>query len=265
MPAKAGILLYSVQMNELVSAYDRELLIRDKYNGDVNADISEDLKRLAAGEPLAYVIGWIPFLGLKIALDSSPLIPRPETEWWTEKLIEHLRYRFEARPFKLLDLCAGSGAIGLAVLSHLPNAHVSFGEIDPPHVELIKKNLSVNDLSPNRADIRVGDLFETFGTGKFDIIASNPPYIPEGRMLETSVTNYEPSQGLFGGPDGMQVIRAILKDCRKHLSAGGELWVECDIENIGATESLVRAAGADETAIHEDLYGRPRLLVSHFA
>ena len=258
-------------MSESVSAHDRELLIRDKYNGDANADISEDLKRLAAGEPLAYVIGWIPFLGLKIALDSSPLIPRPETEWWTEKLIEHLRYRFDAtedrgaQPFRLLDLCAGSGAIGLAVLSHLPNAYVSFGEIDPAHVELIKKNLFVNDLPPNRADVRASDIFEVFGTEQFDIIAANPPYIPEGRMLETSVTNYEPSQGLFGGPDGMQVIRAILKDCRKHLSAGGELWMECDIENIGATESLVRAAGADETTIHEDLYGRPRLLVSHFA
>ena len=70
---------------------DRELLIRDKYEGDANADMNEDLARLAAGEPLAYVIGWIPFLGLRIYLDSKPLIPRPETEWWTEVLIKHLQ------------------------------------------------------------------------------------------------------------------------------------------------------------------------------
>ena len=255
-------------MNEQLSAHERELLIRDKYNGDANADISEDLKRLAAGEPLAYVIGWIPFLGLKIALDSSPMIPRPETEWWTEKLIAHLKYRFTQgdthKPFRLLDLCAGSGAIGLAVLSHLSNAHVSFGEIDPSHIELIKKNLGLNELNEDRADIRLSDVFEAFDTEQFDIIVSNPPYIPDGRALDASVTSFEPSKALFGGPDGMQIIRTILKDCTKHLTPSGELWMECDIDNIGATEMLARAAGVSETAIHEDLYGRPRLLVGHF-
>ena len=71
-----------------------KLLRRDKYNGNEEIDITADIQRLAFGEPLAYVIGWIPFLGLTIGLGSMPLIPRSETEWWTEKLIEHLRYRF---------------------------------------------------------------------------------------------------------------------------------------------------------------------------
>jgi len=87
-------------------------LLRDKYGGDPKADLTQDIARLDAGEPLAYVIGWIPFLGLTIRLDSHPLIPRPETEWWTEELIAHLKDLFGDTPFRLLDMCAGSGAIG---------------------------------------------------------------------------------------------------------------------------------------------------------
>src|SRR4051812_37967220 len=120
---------------------DIELLARDKYDGDASRITQEDRARLAAGEPLAYVIGWVPFLGLSIGLDTHPLIPRPETEWWTEELVGRLRERFGARPFKLLDLCAGSGAIGLAVLKELPGAQVSFAELSPEHTELILRNI----------------------------------------------------------------------------------------------------------------------------
>jgi release factor glutamine methyltransferase len=252
-----------------------ELLRRDKYDGDAHADITADVERLAAGEPLAYVIGWIPFLSLKIGLESRPLIPRPETEWWTEKLIEHLKYRFavhevsgsQAEPpttFRLLDLCAGSGAIGLAVLSQLPNAYVSCGEIDSNHVEQITKNLTINGLGAHRVDIHASDLFDAFKGQRFDVIVSNPPYIPESRELDTSVMNYEPSEALLAGKEGLDIIRRIIKEAPKYLNPGGELWMECDIENVAAAEDLVRAAGADESAIHLDLYGRPRLIVGHF-
>jgi release factor glutamine methyltransferase len=112
-----------------LSKEERQLL-DEKYAGNAAAEgFKDDRKRLAAGEPLAYVIGWQPFLGLKIYLDSRPLIPRPETEWWTEELIKHLNERFGDAPFRLLDLCAGSGAIGIAVLAMMPGARVSFGEL----------------------------------------------------------------------------------------------------------------------------------------
>jgi release factor glutamine methyltransferase len=257
-----------------ISTQDREHLIRDKYHGDAGADLTDDVKRLAAGEPLAYVIGWIPFLDLAIGLDSEsgaenvrPLIPRPETEWWTEKLIEHLEYRFgtSEQPFRLLDLCAGSGAIGLAILSRFPHARVSFSELNSAHTELIRKNLKRNNLDESRADIRTSDLFENFKNEYFDIVATNPPYIPDSRKLDDSVAQYEPREALFGGPDGMTIMKKILKDAPKHLNRDGELWMECDIENIHQAETLARAAGADESAIHLDLYGRPRLLVARFA
>ncbi len=249
------------------------LLIRDKYNGDDSADISEDLKRLAEGEPLAYVIGWIPFLGLKIFLDSHPLIPRPETEWWAEKLIDHLKYRFGNEPFTLLDLCAGSGAIGLAILKAFPNAHVSFGELVPEHISLIQKNIEVNALDVSRTDVRESDLFNSFAIDepptRFNIIATNPPYIPEGRvgddeLLSADVTEFEPAKALFAGADGMQLISKIIPQSKKFLLPDGELWLECDIANADATLNLAQKSDTSEAAVHLDQYGRARLLVAHF-
>lgn len=243
---------------------DRDLLIRDKYDGEVPAEaLEEDMARLASGEPLSYVIGWIPFLGLRIRLDSHPLIPRPETEWWTNELISHLRERFGAKPFRLLDLCAGSGAIGLAVLKELPNAHVSFGELMPEHVELIKQNLQENNLDAARADIRQSDLFAAF-TEEFDVIATNPPYIPEQRALDASVTDFEPPESLFSGNDGLSLIRKIAEQAKTHLLVEGEVWLEADTENVGTAKTLLETYGAQRSEIRTDQYGRPRFVVAYY-
>ncbi|MBY0111123.1 peptide chain release factor N(5)-glutamine methyltransferase [Patescibacteria group bacterium] len=239
---------------------DVEALIQDKYQGDRGADMAEDLGRLMRGEPLAYVIGWIPFLGLTIHLDSRPLIPRPETEWWTEKLVQNLQDTYGSEPFRFLDLCAGSGAIGLAVLKHFPNANVSFGEIDEAHAALIRKNIAANNLPD--ADIRIGDLFAPFLGKVFDVIATNPPYIPEDRTLEDSVTKYEPEIALYGGEDGLSLIRRIITEAHTHLTPGGALWIEADMDNIEEAKSLMNEADFAAT-IHTDLYGRPRLLVGN--
>ena len=260
---------------EVVTPTDIAALIRDKYDGNRDADITDDLQRLASGEPLAYVIGWIPFLNLKIYLEAQdteplagiahPLIPRPETEWWTEKLIDHLKYKFENRPFTFLDLCAGSGAIGLAVLAAFPHAHVSFGEINPELKLLIQKNLEENNLDDTHADIRIGDLFTPFGDEHFDIIATNPPYIPETSLatLEKEVMDFEPHQALFSEADGLGIIRKIIAQTPQHLSLNGELWMECDISNIETAERLVRTnfSTTFESTIHMDQYNRPRLLI----
>lgn len=259
-------LVYTAGMDEL------QAVVRDKYDDDASKVTDEDRQRLAAGEPLGYVIAWIPFLGLQISLSSRPLIPRPETEWWTERLIAHLRERFGDSPFRLLDLCAGSGAIGLSILKSFPNARVSFGELKPEHCEQIRKNIALNDLDASRADVRASDLFDAFvGTEDgaaevWDSIAANPPYIPAAREmeLEQSVTQYEPHEALFAGDDGMGIISRILEEASAHLSAGGELWMECDIANIEAAEDRSGEAGASRSVILNDQYGRPRVLVSYF-
>ncbi len=237
---------------------DKDALIREKYAGDREAPgLAGDLARLAAGEPLAYVIGTIPFLGLSIGLSSRPLIPRPETEWWAEELIQHVG----ARSCRVLDLCAGSGAIGLALLKHCPDARVTLGELVPEHVEEIRKNLETNGLDASRADIRESDLFAAFTDERFDVIATNPPYIPEGRALDASVTKFEPHEALYSGADGLDLIRRIAQEAPRHLTGNGELWMECDAGNIKEARELVAGTFA-RAEIRTDLYGRERLIVA---
>lgn len=242
---------------------DLRALRQDKHGNDPAADMTEDVARLSAGEPLAYVIGWIPFLGLRLRLDSRPLIPRPETEWWTEKLIAHLKERFGDEPFSLLDLCAGSGAIGLAVLKACPGAHVFLGELDARHAELIRKNLETNDLDASRAEVRTSDLFESFKGERFDIIATNPPYVPSSRVLPESVTKYEPGSALYAGTDGLRVIRRIADEASGCVREGGEIWMECDIGNIDEARALLERE-ARKVEMWTDPYGRARLLVSYY-
>lgn len=246
-----------------VSPEDIRALIRDKYDGDKDADLREDLARLSSGEPLAYVIGWIPFLGCRIELASRPLIPRVETEFWADRMIAHLKERFGDRPFSLLDLCAGSGAIGIAVLKHIPSAYVSFAEIDPAHVEQIRANLLLAGVA-DRAEVRAGDLFAPFADTRFDVIATNPPYVPSERTLEKSVAVFEPSIALFAGTDGLSVIEQLLTDAPRHLTEGGEVWLECDSTHADAVRECARAHGAVTSAINEDQYGRPRYVVSYY-
>lgn len=248
----------------LPTSTDIALLIRDKYGGSNAADITSDLVRLAHGEPLAYVIGWIPFLSLSIRLDSQPLIPRPETEWWTETLIAHINERFGTGRCTVLDLCAGSGAIGLAVLSECPSAHVSFGELSPLHTALIGMNADENKLDTSRSTIRSGDLFTPFAGEKFDIIATNPPYIPSDRALEESVSGFEPSEALYSGLEGLDTIERIVSDAPEHLAPGGELWMECDVSNIERAATLMKERGFENVEIRTDLYSRPRIVVGYF-
>ena len=251
-----------------VSPRDIEFLIRDKYPdlkpGDASLGLQEDIARLEAGEPLAYVIGWMPFFGLRIRLDSKPLIPRSETEWWTELLIIHLKRKFGQQPFALLDLCAGSGIIGLAVLKNCPNAQVTFAELVAEHAELIRKNLRENGLDESRVRVLSGDLFAPLVNERFDIIATNPPYIPEGRALDKSVLAYEPREALYAGLDGLALIDRIALDAADHLNALGEIWVECDISNVKDARDRLLSGGAQVAEIRTDQYGRSRLAVGYY-
>ncbi|MEK7602401.1 MAG: HemK/PrmC family methyltransferase [Patescibacteria group bacterium] len=241
---------------------DPELLIRDKYDGDARLVTETDRKRLTSGEPLAYVIGWIPFLGLRIYLDSHPLIPRPETEWWTELLVAHLTERFGDQPFTFLDMCAGSGAIGLSVLKACPSAHVTFSELEATHLETIQKSIQGNGLNESRATLIQGDLFASLPGATFDCIAINPPYIPSGRELPGSVALYEPANALFSGGDGLDLIHTFSNEVKQYLKPGAEVWLEADVENIHEAETLLSAGGALRTDIRTDLYGRKRIVVA---
>lgn len=239
---------------------DERFLLEEKYGGVATPEFERDVARIHLGEPVAYVIGHQPFLGLTIPLDSHPLIPRPETEWWSERFLEKIKNVNASGTFAFLDLCAGSGAIGAAALARLPNARVSFGEINPAHESTIRKTIAENNLDAARADIRIGDLFAPFGKEQFDFIAANPPYIPEGRVLPESVHAHEPAEALFSGADGLTLIRHIAKALPTHLAVGGEAWIECDSPHAAAACGLFAAEGFVCTVMN-DQYDAPRVLV----
>jgi HemK-like putative methylase len=248
---------------------DEQWLLEEKYAGVATPAYGADKERLASGEPLAYVIDHQPFLGLTIYLDSHPLIPRVETEWWIELLLKKVAEKYASPKANMsatltfLDLCAGSGAIGCTALARLPQAHVSFGEIDPEHQSTILKNIRENSLDESRADIRIGDLFEPFGDTKFDIIAANPPYIPSGRVLDSSVAEHEPALALFAEEDGLSVIRRIAKELPHHLKKEGEAWIEVDSAHAATACALFTAEGFI-ASIRTDQYGAPRVIVVSF-
>lgn len=245
---------------ETYTKEERQLL-DEKYSGVPSEAFETDRARLASGEPLAYVIGWQPFLGLQIHLDSRPLIPRPETEDWTEKLIAQLNKNQTG--ISVLDVCAGSGAIGCAILKHVPHADVWFSELDEVHVETIQKNIRTNNLDASRAHVVSGDLFASLEGKKFSVIATNPPYIPEGRVLPESVSLYEPHKALFAGSDGLSLIRRIAASAKEHMLPGGQLWLECDSEHV---EAAMRCfwGSASRVDMRKDQYGRPRLIVGYY-
>ena len=213
-------------------------LLRDKYNGVPSADFARDVQLLESGVPLAYVIGWVPFLDAKIYLDSKPLIPRPETEYWTAVAIKELQSSSLKNP-KVLDLCAGSGCVGIAVAKKIPDAEVHFIEIDPAHHSTIRKNILENDIDEKRTRILGGDLFE-YAENNYDMILANPPYIATAlsSRVDQNVLAHEPKQALWAGEDGMNFIKKIIDLAPKYLSKNGVLYIEHEPEQVEKIQAL---------------------------
>lgn len=219
--------------------YSQEIkwLLDDKYNGIETDAFHDDVKRLESGVPLAYVIGWQPFCNTKIYLDSHPLIPRPETEYWTKLVIDKIK---EKKNLKVLDLCAGSGCIGVAILKNIPDSIVDFIEIDTSHHATILKNVRENETDENRVKIFGGSLFENI-TDQYDVIVTNPPYIdPQlSDRIGENVLEYEPEIALFGGNAGMELITEILAQIPHFLRPGGVLYVEHEPEQVEEIQKLL--------------------------
>ncbi len=250
-----------------------EWLLSEKYHGEKTAGFFTDCARLEAGEPLAYIIGSIPFLNTTIHLDSHPLIPRHETEYWVEQAITTIKKTLPKQDLGLarglasggvyiLDLCAGSGAIGVAVAKAVPEATVTFAELDPAHLPTIKNNLTENTFIYESIKYPVieSDLFSNI-TGVFDYILTNPPYIDaEAHTVEESVTAHEPHLALFGGEAGLAIITRIICEASSYLTPHGQLWIEHEPFQAEAINILATTNGFTVTH-HKDQYGTVRYSV----
>lgn len=240
-------------------------LLRDKYRGVESVAFHADCARLEAGEPLAYVIGHVPFLDCTVYLDSHPLIPRPETEFWVEKAISEIMLQASVAS-RVLDLCAGSGAIGVAVAKIIPATQVTLVEIDPKHLLTIKKNCQYNLGITNTIKIVLGDLFSKLASEeKFDFILSNPPYIDAtANTVEANVVAHEPTLALFGGEAGMELIAKIIADAPLYLTPVGQLWIEHEPFQTNAVTALAHRHQF-QIVTHLDQYKTPRYSVLSMA
>lgn len=250
-----------------MASQDVDWLLKEKYGGEKSAAFFADCKRLALGEPLAYIIGYVPFLNTKIYLDSRPLVPRPETEYWVEEAINTIRGGAtlplglpEEKKLHILDLCAGSGCVGVVVAKALPTALVDFGELDSKHLPTIKKNLTENGINLNQTNVVHTNLFSHL-PGKYDFILTNPPYIDASlNRVEPSVQQYEPYVALFGGEKGLEIIEMLIKDAPAHLSPGGQLWIEHEPEQSADIQTIGTKHGFSVTT-HKDQFSVERYSV----
>lgn len=243
-----------------IMTHERRWLIDEKYDGVETSAFRGDLVRLAHGEPLAYLIGHIPYLDTTIFLDSRPLIPRSETEYWTGQAISEIKRR--EIPVTVLDLCAGSGCIGVAVLNAVPMARVDFCEINASHCATITKNLEVNTTDLKRVQIYRGDLFAEIAKteSRYDFILANPPYIARNQVgrIQKSVMAYEPAQALFGGADGMEYIARIITQAPQYLAKSGVLYIEHEPEQKQAIHALARSLAYTSCETHPDQWQTDR-------
>lgn len=263
---RAGVEAYSLEARLLVShavGKSKEAFLRDLrlYTSTENEQkINALLQRRLAGEPLAYLIGEWEFYGLPIKVTPDVLIPRMDTEVLVETAVNALVGRkMDAR---ILDLCSGSGCIGCAISHELPAARLVMVDISDRALEISKQNLRLN--RQNRTICLKADALAKppMSIGTFDLIVSNPPYVPSFEILtlDSSVRDYEPLGALDGGEDGLMFYRAIVRNWKGVLRPGGQLMFEVGETQADAVSDLMRGAGFRDIATVEDTAGVRRVV-----
>lgn len=213
---------YSGKTQEQILA-DKDSLIDDS----VFAQVDYAVFRYQQGEPLAYILGQWDFYGLNLVVDPNVLIPRDDTCAVTSLAINQALYL--GKNPRILDLCTGSGCIGLAIASRVKDSRVTLADVSADALAVAKKNVMQQKLSGRVSCIQADALKDPAPfLGKFDLIVSNPPYITDSEMLQLpkSVKEYEPHLALAGGKDGLDFYRSIALRYSKALKPGGYLCFE---------------------------------------
>ena len=241
----------------------KEELLRDSRlyaTPEVEARVRALVRRHLDGEPTAYLIGEWEFYGLPLDISRDVLIPRPDTEVLAGLAIDFVKTQGECR---VLDLCAGSGCVGLAVASQCPGSRVVLGELSEGALRICRQNIRRNGLSGRVVPMQMDALAPPPAQlGEFRCLVSNPPYIPAGDIpgLDPSVRDYEPRMALDGGADGLDFYRSIAKTWKTALSVGGKLFLEVGIGQADDVLRLLRSQGFGDLEITKDLNGIPRVV-----
>ena len=251
-----------------VSGKSREQLLADQQlyaSEEVCGAMNEVVNRTLCGEPLAYILGNWEFYGLPMIVDKNVLIPRDDTCAVTTLAIERAQ-KLPQSP-RILDLCTGSGCIGLAIAGRIKDARVTLADISPEALAVAKKNITLNKLSA-RVSCVTADALGTCPAflGKFDLIVSNPPYITTAEMalLPVSVADYEPHLALHGGDDGLDFYRSIIENYTAALKLGGYMCFEFGFGQGSAVCELLQAKGYTILERSRDYNDRDRAVIAQY-
>lgn len=235
-PADTDALVARLRAAGCVFAEDEAQLLSDAAH---SSDELESLtERRESGHPLEYVLGWVEFFGMRLGIDDGVFVPRRRTEFLVREAIAHA-----SSGATVLDLCCGSGAVGLAISLAIEGAELYAADIDPTAVANARRNFDVFG-----GRVFGGDLFDALPDslhGKVDILTANVPYVPTEAiaLLPPEARDYEPWCALDGGADGLDVLRRVASEAPQWLASGGHLFFETGTDQSVAASAIVSAAG----------------------
>jgi release factor glutamine methyltransferase len=224
---------------------------------DLAARLAPAVRRLAAGEPLAYVTGWAPFLGLRIACDQRALIPRPETEELAQRVLDCAALWARPAP-RVADIGTGTGCLAIAFALARPRAEICGIDRSPDALALAREN--AERLGARTVRWIEGDGCAPLADTPCDALVANLPYVTTGEWeaLDRNVRDFEPRMALDGGADGLDPIRRLMADAPRVLRPGGRIFLEIGETQGPAVEALLRAAGFGAILLRRDGFGRIR-------
>jgi release factor glutamine methyltransferase len=200
-------------------------------------DLANRVERRIAGEPLEVILGWADFGGLRIEIDPGVFVPRQRTEYLVRRAA-----RLTSPGSIVVDLCCGSGALGVALATRVPGIHLFASDIEPAAVACARRNLI------GLGEVFEGDLFDALPDelrGRIDVLMVNAPYVPTGEIagMPTEARDHEPLITLDGGSDGLDVHRRVAADAFVWLAQGGTLLIETSRQQAQVAASIIRDAG----------------------
>ncbi|BDU04974.1 peptide chain release factor N(5)-glutamine methyltransferase [Nocardia cyriacigeorgica] len=232
------------------------------------AGLHELVRRRAQRIPLQHLIGHAAMGRIDLEVGPGVFIPRPETELVFAWALAHLEAVRHDHPPIVVDLCTGSGALALAIAHARPDADVRAVELDPDALTWARRNADLRIAAGDTpitlyADDATDPALLTELNGRADIVVSNPPYIPVGAELDPEVADHDPHRALFGGADGLDVIRGLIPTVARLLRPGGGTAIEHDDSNGSQLAALLAETGAfTEITEHPDLAGKPRFVAA---
>ncbi len=265
-----NILQALTEAGEKVEKRDSEILMmyalgisREKLYCSYEVALSKDaekcykklIRRREKKEPVAYITHMKEFMGLPFYVDKSVLIPRPDTEVLVEKAIQTIGSQSRT----VLDLCTGSGCIGISIATYCPNAEVTASDISYKALRVAQKNAKTSNIH-----LVQSNLFSKLSKNHFDILVSNPPYIKKEvvKGLEKDVRDYEPHLALCGGKDGLEFYRKIIEGSKDYLKKEGIIFLEIDKDYAKEIQKMLLTNNYCDINIVKDLSGYDRVIIA---